>query len=100
MTFLFWLNRPDATHDRVNERHSRHRLTARDQTALESCDGRVFAAAACTIVEVRLTLKGFLAIEQSFHEGDQVLPAFDAIHGGSVLVDDLFRAFAGRELLP
>ena len=100
MTFWFWLNRPDATHDRVNERHSRRRLTARDQTVLESCDGRVFAAAGFTVIKVGLTLKGFLSVEQSFHEGDQVVPAFGAVHGGSVLVDDLFHAFTSRQLLP
>jgi hypothetical protein len=70
-------------HDRLNDGHVGGRLAARDQLLLQFGKGRVFRAASRARFEVCLALGRFLIAEQPFNAGNQIVPAFDAVHGCS-----------------
>jgi hypothetical protein len=74
---LFLSNSP---HYRANQGHLGRRAAAGGQLLLQVADGGIFSAAIRAALEVRLAVAELLGFEQSFPAGDQVFPAFSAVH--------------------
>ena len=74
----------DASHDGLDEGHIGGRLAARDQPLMQIGEGGVFGAAVRAGFEVGLALERFRIVEQSLNAGDEIVPAFCAVHGCSV----------------
>jgi len=47
---------------------------------LKACDRFVFAPATCAAFQMRVALKRFVVVQQTFRAGDHVVPAFSAVH--------------------
>jgi hypothetical protein len=71
---------PNPPHHRANHGHFGGHAAAGGQLLLQAGDGGIFSAAIRAAFEVRLAVAELLVSEQSFHAGNQVFPAFSAVH--------------------
>ena len=71
-------------HDRFDQGHFGSHAAAGHQPLLQTGDACIFRTAGFAAFEVCLALAGLLGFEQSFQAGDQVFPAFSAVHIGYV----------------
>jgi hypothetical protein len=70
----------NGAHDRLHEGHFGSNAAASHQLLFQAAEGGVLRAAGFAAPEVCLALAGLFGFEQSFQAGDQVFPAFGAVH--------------------
>ena len=70
----------NALHYRFDNGHLGGGLTTRNQTLLQTGYRLVFPPAACAAFQVRMALKRFVAVQEALRAGDQIVPAFSAVH--------------------
>jgi len=76
----FNLSLVNDAHDRFYQGHLGCHAATRRQPLLQAAEGGVLRAAGFAAREVCLALEGWLGFEQPFQAGDQVFPAFSAVH--------------------
>ena len=67
-------------HDRFHQGNLGSHSATRRQPLLQAAKGGVLRAAGFAAFEMCLALAGLLGVEQPFQAGDQIVPAFSAVH--------------------